>query len=67
MPITIAPGKDDPCSKELMHYTECVKRHPAGLRETDCEDVKMDFKACMKTWKTREKSAGQEPKVDNSG
>lgn len=42
----------DPCHEELQKYSECVKRHPKGLKETDCEDVKAVFKKCMKDWKT---------------
>jgi hypothetical protein len=53
---SLAPIKStsgDPCNSELQEFTECVKRHPGGLKETDCEDVKAKFKKCMKEWKER--------------
>ena len=50
----ISPVKssaNDPCHEELQKYTECVKLHPKGLKETDCDDVKAVFRKCMADWK----------------
>ena len=48
-PVTSSP--DDPCHVELEKFNECVKRYPGGLKETDCEEVKAEFRKCMKQWK----------------
>jgi hypothetical protein len=46
-------SSSDPCNEELRIFSECVKRFPKGLRETDCEDEKAIFKKCMKQWKEK--------------
>jgi hypothetical protein len=47
MPL-VESRQSDPCHLELEEYMKCVKEHPGGLKETDCDDKKEVFKACMK-------------------
>ena len=44
--------RGDPCHAELLAYSECVKRHPNGLKESDCNEVKSEFKRCMNSVKS---------------
>jgi hypothetical protein len=48
---TVKSKNGDPCHVELLAYTECVKGHPNGLKESDCNEIKSEFKHCMKTVK----------------
>lgn len=50
---TVAPPISDPCQPTMEKYMECVKSHPGGLKENDCEDEKIVFRQCMKDWKNK--------------
>lgn len=44
-----------PCNAELEGFLKCVKEHPAGLKETDCEEFKVRFRKCMSAAKSNTK------------
>lgn len=46
----------DPCHKELDQFTKCVNSHTQGMKETDCETEKGNFRQCMKEVKSLNKS-----------
>jgi hypothetical protein len=51
--MPIKSVNEDPCHIELEAFTICVKSHPKGLKETDCDSEKNRFRQCMKEWKEK--------------
>ena len=54
--MSVKSESKDPCRPELEQFTVCVKTHPGGLKETDCEVEKKQFRQCMKEWKAKKDS-----------
>lgn len=52
----VISNNSDPCHAELDEFTKCVNSHTKGLKETDCEIEKQNFRGCMKQVKSRNKS-----------
>ncbi len=46
-------SRRDPCQASMEKYMNCVKAHPNGLKEYDCEEEKNVFRQCMKEFKNR--------------
>jgi len=51
--MSVSSDSKDPCHNELEVFTQCVKAHPRGLKETDCDVEKQAFRQCMKEWKAK--------------
>lgn len=46
----IGTGEFGPCRVELEQFMKCVKSHPKGLKETECDEMKISYRECMKKW-----------------